>query len=192
MSIVRTAVAMTVASIVLTACASSPQPIASSPVGSDAPSTLVAFELPTTCTDMLPAARLERFDTTALVLLGGPDGLYGDDYLAESTPEQDAGGITCIWGDDSTEISSVTISVAPLTADTIDLVADQLRAQNLNEGDRDGYREFGEAGDEDGSAAIYNALRDDSWISVIETVGGEAAFEEAVLIAGEVYASVYK
>jgi hypothetical protein len=148
--------------------------------------------MPTACADILPDLRVAVLEDGGLILLGGPDGLYGDDYLAESTPEQDVGGITCIWGDDSTEISSVTISVAPLDSEAAPLIEDQLRAQNLNEAISDDGVEFGEAGDEDGSAAIYNVLRDDSWISVIETVGGEDAFERAVLIAGEVYASVYK
>jgi hypothetical protein len=126
------------------------------------------------------------------VLLGGPGGLYGDDYLSESTPEQDVGGITCIWGSADTEISSVTVSVAPLKEDTRDLVVDSLLAQGLNEVPQDTSTYYAESGDEDGSAAILNVIENDSWISVIQTKGGDDSFAEAVDIAAETHDRVYR
>ena len=185
-------VAAASAILLLAGCTTAPaaQPSVS-PVESAA-ATPPVFTQPTHCEQLVPSARLDVFTDAAIILLGGPGGLYGDHYLAEPTPEQDAGGITCIWGDDTTEISSVTISVAPLDSETHELVVDTLLAQGLNEVSQQGYSEYAEAGDEEGSATIYNAVRDESWISVIQTVCGEASFADAVAIADEVYASVYR
>ena len=54
------------------------------------------FRMPTTCTETLPESRISEFDALGMELLAGPDGKYGDAYLADPTPEQLAGGITCI------------------------------------------------------------------------------------------------
>lgn len=156
----------------------------------DAPVEL--FSMPTACLDILPASRLSSFEAAGIVLLGGPDGLYGDDYLLDPSPEQQQGGVTCIWGPPDTELSTVTISVAPLTAADRPLVVSDLSvSQGLNESIGETATYYWKLGDSDGHPAILNVIADDSWISVIQTIGGTDSYAEAETIAAEVHAEVY-
>ncbi len=149
------------------------------------------FSMPSVCADLLPASRLDSFATDGLVLLGGPDGLYGDDYLADETPEQQAGGITCIWGPPDTEISSVTVSIAPLRVSSRADTISSLTEQGLNE-DVDGDAVYyWLQGDTESQPAVVNVIRNDSWISVIETIGGIDLYDEAEAIALEVHDLAY-
>jgi hypothetical protein len=170
-------------------------PDESSPVVTPTPSETAAklsFTLPDSCLTVLPDSRLDAFDEAGLVLLGGPDGKYGDEYLVDRTPEQRAGGITCIWGFAEGEMSSVTISIAPLSTETRPDVVDSFTEQGLNEDVVGGASVFGVEGDRELSPAILNALRPESWISVIQTIGGPEAYAEAVAMADEIYAQVYQ
>jgi hypothetical protein len=150
------------------------------------------FTLPTACATVVPTTRLDAFNAAGLVLLGGPGGKYGTDYLADATPEEQAGGISCIWGFSETEISSVTISIAPLTPSTRPDIVASFAEQGLNEALVGDAATFGVQGDRTLDPAIINALRGDSWISVIQTLGGPDSYAEAVAIADEVYAQVYR
>jgi hypothetical protein len=152
----------------------------------------LAFTLPETCVSVLPDTRLEAFEAGGLVLLGGPGGKYGDDYLLDATPEQKAGGITCIWGFADSEMSSITISIAPLTPATRPDVVESFAEQGLNEDTVGGASTFSVQGDKQLNPAIFNSLRAESWISVIQTVGGPEAYTEAVAIADEIYTQVYQ
>jgi hypothetical protein len=125
------------------------------------------------------------------VLLGGPDGKYGTDYLADATPEEQAGGISCIWGFADSEISSLTVSVAPLSASTRPDIVASFNEQGLNEATIDDAVTFAVQGDKNLNPAVYNVLRGDSWISVIATIGGTDSYNEAVEVAAEVHAIVY-
>ena len=44
------------------------------------------FTRPTECAGILPQSRIDAFESRGLVLLGGPDGKYGTDYLTDETP----------------------------------------------------------------------------------------------------------
>ncbi|AYF98759.1 hypothetical protein [Protaetiibacter intestinalis] len=148
--------------------------------------TPVEFRMPTACAELLPPERIADLEAVGMELLAGPDGKYGDAYLADPTPEQQVGGMTCIWGEEQVPENSVTVSVASLDAATHDEVVAALVAQGLNtrtEGDAVVYERVG---DEIAAPAIVNLLREDSWISVIEGLGGTAFHEEAVDIAAEV------
>ncbi len=147
--------------------------------------------MPAACADILTKARLDQFDTDGLTLLGGPDGVYGDDYLADPTPEQKAGGITCIWGDAGTTVSAITISVAPLTATSRSSVVASLSGQGLNANVDGPIATFAILGDAELRPSILNVLREDSWISVIMTVGGTGPFDTALDLADEVAGTVY-
>jgi hypothetical protein len=149
------------------------------------------FRMPAACAGLLPEARLAQFETDGLTLLGGPGGVYGDDYLADPTPEQRAGGITCIWGDAATRMSAITISVAPLTSVTRPAVVTSLSGQGLNANVEGPVATFAILGDADLRPAILNVLRADSWISVIMTVGGTGPFDQALDLADAVAALVY-
>ena len=151
------------------------------------------FTLPTACADILPASRLEQFEAAGDVLLGGPGGVYGTEYLLEPSPEEDAGGITCIWGPPDTEVSSVTVSVAPLTNDNRAAIVNDLSVtQGLNETAGEGITYYWKLGDREDHPAILNALAADSWISIIETVGGLDSYAQAEKIAAEVHELVYR
>jgi hypothetical protein len=149
------------------------------------------FTMPTQCASVLPESRLASFDSSGLVLLGGPGGLYGGDYLLDPTPEESVGGITCIWGFADTEISSITISVAPVSTDSLGRIIDSFISSGLNESQLDGASIFGKQGDAETTPAVINSIRATSWISVISTVGGVAPYEQAQAMVAEVTATVY-
>ena len=184
--------------LMLAGCAAE-APAPEAPVESPTPTTAAPeptadpeiFALPTECTTMLSEERLADFTSQGLALLGGPGGKYGTDYLADPTPEEQAGGITCIWGFDDTDFASVTISVAPLSpADRAGVVTGLLE-QGLNEAVEGDTTTYVQQGDADSQPAIINVLRIDSWISVIETVGGEEFYAEAAMLADDVHDQVY-
>lgn len=154
----------------------------------------LVFTLPVDCTEILPSSRVDAFAAQGLQLLGGPGSLYGNDYFFEATPEQLAGGITCVYADESDDLSSIAISVAPVQTATRAGIVNDLTSQGLNEEvTDDGTVTFSQQGDEQGLApAILNVVTADSWISVIMSIGGPARFEEAVVLADEVEATVYR
>ena len=164
--------------------AATPSPVASEePIGE-------VFTLPGDCTQLLPESRQQDFTRQGFLLLGGPGGKY-EQYYADPTPEEEAGGISCIWGDEDVPQSIVTVSVAPMSPDTRGDVVDSLLEQGLNEAVIDDGISYAQIGDEVSAPAVLNIIRNDSWISVIEALGGEAFFDEAVQLADEAAAQVY-
>ena len=186
-----------VAALALTGCAAEATPTpsaASTPTATPtvpAPAEARPFVQPVTCATALPADTVATIEQKGLVLLGGPEGRYGTEYAADPSPEETAGGVTCIWGFADTEVSSITVSVAPLPAAARAEVVESLTEQGLNEGLDGDATVFWQEGDEDFQPAIYTALRADSWISVIETVGGPEAYDEAVGIAADAYEATH-
>ncbi|CAN5321175.1 hypothetical protein BH11ACT3_BH11ACT3_03680 [soil metagenome] len=148
------------------------------------------FSMPTTCTELLPQSRLDAFAGQNLELLGGPGGLYPN-YYTDPTPEEQAGGISCIWGDETVPESTIEVSVAPLSTATRGGVVDNLISQGLNEATLADGISYAQIGDETSAPAVLNVIRNDSWISVLEALGGEAFFDEATQIADEVKTQVY-
>ena len=183
----------------LAGCSSGAEPVPSeTPLETSTPTpeptpTAIArtFTMPADCVDMLPESRRQAFATEGLDLLGGPGGVY-ENYYADPTPEEQVGGISCIWGDDDVPESTITVSVAPLTAATRASTIDSLIAQGLNEAVVDDGVTYALLGDENSAPAILNIVRPHSWISVIQALGGEAFFTEAVEIADEVADEVYR
>ncbi len=188
--------------IALSACAAEEEPVAEpetpepvpTVVESETPEpTPLAFVMPSDCTTILPQERLDSFAEQNLELLGGPGSVYGDDYFFDPTPEQFVGGISCVYAEDGTDLSSLLVSVAPITAATRAGVVNDLAAQGLNEDTTDeGAVTYSQFGDEAAAPAIYNIIRDDSWISVISAFGGQVFYDEAVMIADEVAGEVYQ
>ncbi len=148
------------------------------------------FTMPADCLGILPQSRQDTFASQNLTLLGGPGGQF-EQYYADPTPEERAGGISCIWGDEAVPESTITVSVAPLSTATRGAVIDNLIAQGLNEATLDDGISYAQLGDENSAPAILNIIRDDSWVSVIEALGGEAFFDEAVELAAEIADQVY-
>lgn len=162
-----------------------------SPTPSEEPIELV-FTMPTDCVSFLPPERIAGFEADGLELLGGPGGKYGDDYFLEPTPEEKAGGITCIWGNEDSPESSITISVAPVNVGNRATIVNDLIAQGLNEVRLDDALTYGQLGDEVSAPGILNIVRNESWISVIEALGGNVRFDRATEIVDEVSARVYR
>jgi len=181
----------------LTGCTSVPSdaPTGAAPITStstpEQTQAVPVFEQPQDCESVVPQSRLDEFVDLGLILLGGPGGKYGTEYQLEPTPEEQVGGITCIWGFDESDISSVTISVAPLSADVRAQALDSFATQGLEETLTENRASYGTTGS-DNLPAITNVLRDDSWISVIKTVGGDDSYSNAIEISAEVAATVYR
>lgn len=149
------------------------------------------FTMPTSCNAVFPQSRVDSWQSEGIVLLGGPDGKYGSAYLADKTPEERAGGISCIWGYADSEVSSFTVSVAPLTQETRPDIVESFTTQGLNELTDASGTVFGVQGDSTLNPAVFNRLIGQGWISVIATIGGAEAYAEAVAIADEVTELVY-
>lgn len=149
------------------------------------------FVAPTTCEELLPASRLDAFAADGLELLGGPGGVYGTDYFAEPTPEEQVGGITCVWGDEQRPQTTLTISVAALSAATRAQVVADLVAQGLNEAQIGNAISYGVVGDDVSAPCVLNLVRTESWISVLGALGGEDNFMHATQLAEEVRSQVY-
>lgn len=153
----------------------------------------LVFSMPVDCTTILPQSRLDSFATQSLALLGGPGSVYGDDYFFDPTPEQLAGGISCVYAQDGVDQSSILISVAPVTTVNRATIIGDLTAQGLNEATTaDGALTYGQQGDSGLAPAIYNVVTQESWISVISALGGPDFYDEAVALAGEVATQVYQ
>jgi hypothetical protein len=149
------------------------------------------FELPSRCADILTAETLAAFASDGRELLGGPDGLYGEDYFEDPTPEEQAGGITCVWGDESAPATTVIVSVAPLSTATRSGVVSSLIETGLIESQVDGALTYARIGDEVSAPGELHVIRSDSWISVIEAIGGEDRFQQATELVDEVTSLVY-
>ncbi len=148
------------------------------------------FTMPEDCLGILPQSRQDALAGQDLELLGGPGGKF-EQYYADPTPEERAGGISCIWGDEAVPESTITVSVAPVTDGTRAGIVDNLIAQGLNEAVLDDGISYAQLGDDNSAPAVLNIVRDDSWVSIIQALGGEAFFDEAVQLASEVADQVY-
>lgn len=149
------------------------------------------FELPGRCADILTPETLAAFETAGRDLLGGPDGLYGEDYFEDPTPEEQAGGITCVWGDEAVPATTVIVSVAPVTSATRAGIVSALIDNGLVESQVDGALTYARIGDEVSAPGELHVIRTDSWISVIEALGGEERFQQATELVDEVTSLVY-
>jgi hypothetical protein len=172
----------------------SPAP-SSEPTPSETPTPepgVPAFAMPAQCVDIITAETAAEFETAGLDLLGGPGGVYGEEYFAEPTPEEQLGGITCVWGDEEVAASTVIVSVAPIDASTQSSVVSGLIESGLVESEVDGTLTYARIGDDVSAPAELHVIRTESWISVIEAVGGEDRFQHARELADEVTEQVYR
>lgn len=149
------------------------------------------FVMPEQCADILTAETQGEFTAAGLDLLGGPGGRYGEEYFVDPTPEERAGGITCIWGDETVTATTVIVSVAPITIATRSGIVSALIANGLVESPIEGGLTYARIGDDVSAPAELHVIRNDSWISVIEAVGGEDRFQQATELVDEVTGLVY-
>jgi hypothetical protein len=150
------------------------------------------FTMPSDCTELLPANRVVSLEAQGLQLLGGPGSLYGDEFFFDQTPEQLVGGITCVWGKEGVDMSTILLSVAPLNAATRAQTLQELAAQGYVPFDReDSSLAYGQLGEQGLAPAIYNLVTDDAWFSMLNALGGPAGFDEAVLLTEELRGVAY-
>ncbi len=144
----------------------------------EAPVELV-FTLPTSCRDIVPQDAFDSLTSGDIGLLRGPgSGSVEGVYLEGQSPQEERGGISCLFGN-ADETITYTISVAPMTQATRAEVIDGLLAQKLNPGQTlDGGLTYWIQGDQETVPAIYNALYDDAWYEVLIFPGGRLAYEE--------------
>lgn len=161
-----------------------PTPTATTPVPRE-------FRMPTACADIVTAETAAGFEADGLDLLGGPGGVYGERYFGDPTPEEQAGGITCVWGDEDAPATTVIVSVAPVTTSTRSRIVSSLLDSGLIETQLEGALSYARIGDEVSAPGELHVIRTESWISVIEAVGGEDRFEHATELVDEVTAQVY-
>lgn len=138
------------------------------------------FQLPDSCTDILPSADLESLTSGELDLLRGPgSGSIDTVYPEGPSPQEERGGISCLFGN-AEETSIYTISIAPLTQTSRAEVIDGLLALGLNPGQTaDGVLTYWILGDDATVPAQYNALYDDAWYEVLIFPGGRLPYEKA-------------
>lgn len=153
--------------------------------------TVTEFRMPATCTDLITPETAARFAADGLDHLGGPGGRYGQEYFVDPTPEEQAGGITCVWGDESVAATTVIVSVAPITTATRSGIVGSLLDSGLIESQVDGGLTYARLGDEVSAPGELHVIRTDSWISVIEALGGEDRFQRATELVDEVTEQVY-
>lgn len=183
----------------LAGCAPEPAETDETPSGADPTTTATTtpepgvpvFGMPELCADILTAETAATFASEGLDLLGGPDGLYGENYFGDPTPEEKAGGITCVWGDEAVPSSTVIVSVAPITTSSRSGIVSALIASGLVESQVEGGLTYARIGDEVSAPAELHVIRNDSWISVLEAVGGEDRFQQARELVDEVTKQVY-
>jgi hypothetical protein len=155
------------------------------------------FSMPADCTGILPAAQVDAFAADGVVLLAGPGGKYGNELITDPTPEMIAGGISCYFGIDNEDLTllrvKLLVSAVPLDATNRQAVIDDLSSQGLARAMNErGEVTFGILGVSEGqTTANYNVIASDSWISVLSSDGGEAAFLAIVSLANDVHTANY-
>jgi len=189
------------ASLMLTGCAPAPangtdppapetEPTPDETAATPSPGVAV-FRMPSQCADLVRAETTAAFAADGLDLLGGPGGRYGENYFGDPSPEEQAGGITCVWGDESAPATTVIVSVAPVSTATRSGIVSALLDNGLIESQIEGALTYARIGDEVSAPGELHVIRSDSWISVIEALGGEDRFQRATQLVDEVTEQVY-
>jgi hypothetical protein len=202
----RTLAPIAIVMLALTGCAPTESPTAgpnptetTQPTGgpTETPVQTEFFSMPADCTSILPATQVDTFAADGIVLLAGPGGKYGNELITDPTPEMVAGGISCYFGVDNEDLTllrvNVLVSAVALDATNRQKVIDDLSSQGLARSMNErGEVTFGILGVSEGQAtANYNVIASDSWISVLSSDGGEAAFVAIVSLANDVHTANY-
>lgn len=146
----------------------------------------LTFTPPADCTTLLPDSAVASLAADGVELVKGPGSPSTEPIFVESqTPEEQVGGISCLYsvpGDEETGVY-IILSVAPVSADARPGVINDLLAQNLNVGQStDGALTYWIWGDEVIVPALHNHLYNDSWYSALLQPGGRAAYDKGVAL----------
>ncbi len=205
-TLIRVVAPLAIVMLALTGCGlnagptSSPNPSESTQPTvepSESPVQTEFFSMPADCTAILPASDVAAMAADGIILLAGPGGKYGNELITEPTPEMVAGGISCYFGVDNEDLTllrvSVLVSAVALDDTSRATVIDDLTTQGLARAmDERGDVTFGILGVSEGqTTANYNVIASDSWISVLSSDGGEAAFLAIVSLANAVHTANY-
>jgi len=146
----------------------------------------VTFTQPSLCTEILPPSAVAGLAEDGIELTQGPGSNSSDPIFVDSkTPEERAGGISCLFSIPGDEESGVYVllSVAPIEpAVRPEIIAD-FSDQGLIEGSApDGAVTYWKWGDEIFVPAFHNSLYEDSWYSALLQPGGRGAYDRSVAL----------
>jgi hypothetical protein len=151
--------------------------------------TAIVFSQPSSCTEILPASAISTLAADGIELTQGPGSPSTEPIFVEGqTPEELAGGISCLFSIPDDEESGVYIllSVAPVDPALRPTIINDLLGQNLNVGQTpDGALTYWRWGDEIIVTALHNSLYEDSWYSALIQPGGRTAYDQGVSLVSQ-------
>ncbi len=144
------------------------------------------FTQPTSCTDILPSSAISDLAAQDIELTQGPGSGSSEPIFVEGqTPEELAGGISCLFSfpDDEESGLYILLSVAPVDPALRPGIINDLLGQNLNVGQTpDGALTYWIWGDEFIVPALHNSLYEDSWYSALIQPGGRGAYDQGLFL----------
>lgn len=145
---------------------------------------VVSFSAPRDCTEILPANDVALLGNRGIELIAGPGSPSNDPiYVEGQTPEELAGGLSCLFAVPGEVDTGVNIILGTAGIDTAirPTVIDELLAQQLNVGQTpDGALTYWKWGDEAIVPAIHNSLYGDAWYSALIQPGGRESYDLGV------------
>lgn len=163
------------------------------PPASEAPVALV-FSPPTSCVNLLPEVFVAELAADGIELVRGPGSPSTEPiYTDGQTPEELAGGLSCLFGLPNDEESglSILLSAAPIDPAIRPKVIENLVTQKLNVGqtsDGTGLT-YWIWGDEAIVSALHNELFQDAWYSALIQPGGRPAYDQGVALVAAMRSS---
>lgn len=146
----------------------------------------VSFTQPSLCTEILPASAVASLAEDGIELTQGPGSSSIEPIFVDGeTPEERAGGISCLFSIPSDDESGVYVllSVAPVDAAVRPEIIADFIDQGLSVGSApDGAVTYWKWGDEIIVPAFHNSLYEDSWYSALLQPGGRAAYDRGVAL----------
>ena len=163
------------------------------PPASEAPVALV-FSPPTSCVNLLPEVFVAELAADCIELVRGPGSPSTEPiYTDGQTPEELAGGLSCLFGLPNDEESglSILLSAAPIDPAIRPKVIENLVTQKLNVGqtsDGTGLT-YWICGDSETVSALHNELFQDAWYSELLQPGGRPTYDQGVALVAAMRSS---
>lgn len=145
---------------------------------------------PADCTTLLPEAAVADLQSRGIQLVRGPGSPSAETiYVEGQTPEELAGGLSCLFAVPGEEDTGITIilSAAAVDQSIRPAVIDAFLDEGLNvgqTGDGQGLT-YWRWGDDVNVTALHNALYQDSWYSALIQPGGRAAYDQGVVLVDQ-------
>ncbi len=163
------------------------------PPAPEAPVALV-FSPPASCVNLLPEGFVKELAADGIELVKGPGSPSTEPiYTDGQTPEELAGGLSCLFGLPNDEESglSILLSAAPIDPAIRPKVIEDLVTQNLNVGQTIDGRglTYWIWGDNETVSALHNELFQDAWYSALIQPGGRPAYDQGVALVAAMRSS---